>query len=158
LADDAGITIQFERTEATRDISVWADPDRVTQVLVNLLNNAIKFSPSASVITAGVGVLDGETQPEMARFWVRDEGRGIPEDQLDHVFNRFTQVDPSDPKEKLGAGLGLAICRAIVRQHGGQIWVESESARGSTFYFTLPRKQPSAPLSNANALEQLPEP
>ncbi len=144
LADEAGITLHLERNDTSRNATVWADPDRVTQVLVNLLNNAVKFSPAGSTVTTGIGGNDA-TDDDFTLFWVRDEGRGIPADRLDHVFNRFVQVDNSDAKDKHGAGLGLAICRAIVRQHGGRIWVESKVGRGSTFYFTLPRTQLTAP-------------
>ncbi len=72
------------------------------------------------------------------RFCVADEGRGIPADKLDRVFERFEQVAATDATEKGGAGLGLAISKAIVAQHGGRIWVESEPGAGSRFYFTLP--------------------
>ncbi len=72
-------------------------------------------------------------------FSVRDEGRGIPADRLTAVFEPFVQVEPSDARERGGVGLGLAICRAIVKQHGGRIWVESRPGAGSTFSFVLPR-------------------
>jgi signal transduction histidine kinase len=71
-------------------------------------------------------------------FQVKDQGRGIPEDKLDSIFERFHQVDASDARKKGGTGLGLAICRSIVQQHGGRIWVESTVDEGSSFYFTLP--------------------
>jgi CheY-like chemotaxis protein len=71
-------------------------------------------------------------------FRVRDQGRGIPADRLESIFERFSQVDSSDARDKGGTGLGLAICRSIVQQHGGRIWVESDMGEGSTFTFTLP--------------------
>jgi two-component system, OmpR family, sensor histidine kinase VicK len=71
-------------------------------------------------------------------FRVKDEGRGIPKDKLETIFERFEQVDASDAREKGGTGLGLAICRSIVQQHGGRVWAESELGRGSTFYVQLP--------------------
>ncbi|WP_392436153.1 sensor histidine kinase [Chlorogloeopsis fritschii PCC 9212] len=71
-------------------------------------------------------------------FTVRDQGRGIPSDKLETIFERFQQVDVSDSRSKGGTGLGLAICKSIVKQHGGKIWVESRVGEGSTFYFTLP--------------------
>ena len=71
-------------------------------------------------------------------FQVRDQGRGIPADKLESIFERFQQVDASDSRDKGGTGLGLAICRSIVQQHGGKIWAESEDGEGSTFSFTLP--------------------
>lgn len=110
-----------------------ADPDRILQVLTNLLSNAIKFSPAGAEVSVTV-VRDG---PEVV-FRVRDQGRGIPQDRLESIFERFQQVDSSDARDKGGTGLGLAICRSIVQQHGGRIWVESEVGEGSTFTFTLP--------------------
>lgn len=71
-------------------------------------------------------------------FQVKDQGRGIPEDKLETIFDRFQQVDASNSRNQGGTGLGLAICRSIVQQHGGNIWVESTLGHGSTFYFTLP--------------------
>ncbi|HEY0037372.1 MAG TPA: ATP-binding protein [Longimicrobium sp.] len=116
-------------------LDVWADPDRVVQVLVNLLSNAAKFSPPGAVVE-----VVGENRGEQALFQVRDRGRGIPADKLDAIFERFRQVDSSDARDKGGTGLGLAICRSIVQQHGGRIWVASEWGKGSTFFFTLPRE------------------
>jgi PAS domain S-box-containing protein len=110
-----------------------ADADRILQVLTNLLSNAIKFSPPGAEVTVNV-TREG---PDVV-FRVRDQGRGIPEDRLESIFERFQQVDSSDAREKGGTGLGLAICRSIVQQHGGRIWVESVPGEGSTFTFTLP--------------------
>jgi PAS domain S-box-containing protein len=115
------------------DVRVWADADRIVQTLVNLLGNAIKFSPPGAEIEVAV-TDDGE----LADFLVSDQGRGIPSDQLESVFERFRQVDGSDAREKGGTGLGLAIARGIVEQHGGQIWAESGEGVGTTFHFTLP--------------------
>ena len=116
-------------------LDVWADPDRVVQVLVNLLSNAAKFSPPGAVVE-----VVAENRGGQALFQVRDRGRGIPADKLDAVFERFRQVDSSDARDKGGTGLGLTICRSIVQQHGGRIWVASEWGKGSTFFFTLPRE------------------
>jgi len=125
------------RLEATvpDDLWVWADPDWLVQVLVNLINNAIKFSPSQTAIAVTAEALASES---MIQFSVADQGRGIPADKLQTIFGRFQQVDASDSRQKGGTGLGLAICRLIVQQHGGHIWAESELGKGSTFYFTLP--------------------
>lgn len=114
-------------------VQIWADPDRIIQTLVNLISNAIKFSPPESTVT-----LIAQTQVERILFQVQDQGRGIPADKLETVFGHFQQVDASDSRHKGGTGLGLAICRNIVQQHGGQIWVESVLGEGSTFYFTIP--------------------
>lgn len=109
------------------------DPDRIGQTLTNLLSNAIKFSPAGSMIR-----VSAERNGGAMLFSVRDQGRGIPADKLESIFERFQQVDASDSRDKGGSGLGLAICRSIVQQHGGEIWVESEPGIGSTFYFSVP--------------------
>jgi PAS domain S-box-containing protein len=109
------------------------DADRMCQVLVNLLGNAIKFSPAGGTVWLGAAADEGGVT-----FTVRDQGRGIPADKLEAVFQRFTQVDVSDARDKGGSGLGLAICRTIVEQHGGRIWVESREGAGSTFTVRLP--------------------
>jgi signal transduction histidine kinase/CheY-like chemotaxis protein len=115
------------------DLTVSVDADRIVQVLVNLIGNAIKFSPRSSTITITVASEHGR-----ALFSVADTGRGIPADRLESIFERFRQVDSSDAREKGGSGLGLAIARNIVEHHGGAMSVESEIGQGSTFYFTLP--------------------
>jgi PAS domain S-box-containing protein len=146
---------------------LWADPDRIIQVLTNLLSNAIKFSEPGSTVwlTAelischpsyslrhappygGCSVIGKETQRmndkglKTILFQVKDRGRGIPADKIESIFGRFQQVDASDSRKKGGTGLGLAICRSIVQHHDGQIWAESTIGEGSTFYFTLPLLQ-----------------
>ncbi|NJM74655.1 MAG: PAS domain S-box protein [Acaryochloridaceae cyanobacterium RU_4_10] len=129
LAEENNIAI----TLIPNTIEIWADPDRIVQVLINLLSNAIKFSPPKSPITLKVQNLGGQII-----FQIQDRGRGIPANKREAIFGRFQQVDSSDARQKGGTGLGLAICRAIAQQHGGQIWVESIEGEGSTFYFTLP--------------------
>ena len=130
-ADESGITIRTE-LEAS---DAWADPERIVQVLSNLLVNAVKFSPHGSTITVSATSADDDGA---VLFAVRDQGRGIPAEHLAAVFEPFEQVRREDARGGKGAGLGLAICRAIVAQHGGRIWVESDGATGSTFRFTLP--------------------
>jgi PAS domain S-box-containing protein len=137
------------------DISLSVDADRIVQVLVNLLSNAVKFSPAHSTINI-TAELRHRGSPKLAKsaeiwensgriiasqmilFTIQDQGRGIPGDHLESIFERFHQVDASDSRLKGGTGLGLAICRSIVQQHGGQIWAESQLGEGSRFYFTLP--------------------
>jgi signal transduction histidine kinase len=146
-AEDAGVHLRTEIEELT----VCADADRIVQTLVNLLGNAIKFSPRDSTVTVAVG--PGE---ECARFSVTDRGRGIPADQLDSIFERFNQVDASDAREKGGSGLGLAIARGIVESHGGHLWAESTPGEGSSFCFTLPLAGAGAPCSSGvPSLEEL---
>ena len=129
LAERAGMTLRF----TAADVRVWADPDRMAQTLMNLVDNAIKFSPAGSTVDVAVTANDS-----FATFSVRDRGRGIPRDKLDSVFERFQQVDESDSREKGGTGLGLAISRSIVQQHGGKMWVDSVLGEGTTFHFTIP--------------------
>jgi signal transduction histidine kinase len=117
---------------------IWADADRIVQVLVNLLSNAVKFSASGGVVTIGAALKD-----ESLEFRVTDRGRGVPAAQHLAIFERFHQVEMSDAREKGGAGLGLAICKAIVEQHGGSIGVESTAGNGSTFWFRV-RTAPEA--------------
>lgn len=121
---------------AANGVTVWADPDRVLQALNNLLSNAIKFSPAGGEIHLTARNLDDHE----ALFEVRDQGRGIPEDKLENIFDRFQQGDASDSRALGGTGLGLAICRSIVNQHGGRIWATSTPGKGTTFHFTLPTK------------------
>lgn len=130
LALQNNITLSIEPTS----IQVWADSDRIIQTLVNLIGNAIKFSPPHTTITLKV-----QNEADYVLFQVKDRGRGIPADKLETIFGRFQQVDASDSRHKGGTGLGLAICKLIVQQHGGKIWVESFVGEGSTFYFTLPK-------------------
>jgi len=112
---------------------LWADPDRITQLLTNLLSNAIKFSPPESTVW-----LRAERREVDLVITVSDQGRGIPEDKLESIFERFQQVDASDSRVKGGRGLGLAIRRSIVQHHDGQIWAESTHGAGSTFFVSLP--------------------
>ncbi|WP_017316537.1 PAS domain S-box protein [Mastigocladopsis repens] len=116
-------------------VQVWADPDRIIQTLVNLVSNAIKFSPPQTTVTLSAAALS-----DHVLFKVQDQGRGIPYDKLETIFGKFQQVDASDSRQKGGTGLGLPICRSIVEQHGGKIWAESVLGKGSVFYFTLPQQ------------------
>lgn len=111
----------------------YADPDRVHQTLTNLISNAVKFSAADGTVRVSCTGCPGEVL-----FEVADDGKGIPANKLDSIFERFLQVDASDARAKGGSGLGLAICRKIVEHLGGRIWVDSELGAGSTFSFTLP--------------------
>jgi signal transduction histidine kinase len=126
--------IQFE-IEAN-NVQVYVDADRILQALTNLISNAIKFSPHGGTIFLSAN----RTDDHEARFVVHDQGRGIPEDKLETVFERFSQVDASDSRAMGGTGLGLAICRSIIQQHGGRIWATSPQGHGAFFHFTLPTR------------------
>ncbi|MGQ9475024.1 MAG: GAF domain-containing protein [Actinomycetota bacterium] len=112
---------------------VYADPDKIEQVLVNLLDNAIKYSPQGGEVR-----LEIHTQRHLVRCSVTDFGVGIPAEHLPHVFEKFHRVDNRSTREVYGTGLGLYVSKNIVEAHGGNIWVRSEPGLGSTFYFTLP--------------------
>lgn len=132
FSEEHGVSLTAESVET----SVFADGDRIVQVLVNLLSNAIKFSPRDSTVAVSI-----QEQPDWAEIRVTDSGCGIPSDHLEAVFDRFKQVRSSDDRKKGGTGLGLAICKSIVEQHGGTIYVTSQEGKGSTFCFRIPTKQ-----------------
>lgn len=114
------------------NLSVYADANRVTQVLVNLLSNAIKFSPKRGAVR-----VRAEEKNGMAYIYVSDQGRGVPEELKEQIFDRFQQVEIADAVDKGGSGLGLAICKAIVDLHAGEIKVANNIDQGSTFSFSL---------------------
>jgi PAS domain S-box-containing protein len=119
---------------------VDADRDKVRQVLVNLVENAIKYSPNGGRVDVGV-----EPRDEGVLFYVKDEGLGIPGDEQSRVFEKFYRVDPQMRRGVGGTGLGLYICNELVSRMGGHIWVESSSGEGSTFLFELPAARNGAP-------------
>jgi two-component system phosphate regulon sensor histidine kinase PhoR len=112
---------------------VRGDEDRLGQVLVNLLHNAVKFSPNGGDIVVGLTQGEGDVT-----VWVRDPGIGVPRTDLDRIFERFYKVDRARVRGRGGTGLGLSIARHVVESHGGRIWVESVEGNGSTFLFTVP--------------------
>ena len=130
FADSRQISLDDEGPEDAP--SVNADPDRLEQVLVNLLSNAIKFSEPGRPVTIRWSV-----ENKSVIFEVRDQGPGIPEAQRDQIFAEFHQLDPASTRAHGGAGLGLAISHSIVKQFGGELWVESEVGKGSQFFVRL---------------------
>ena len=132
LTNARKMTIKVEIAEE----ELFADADRLVQVVVNLLSNAIKFSPSPSSIE-----IDCISNDECVTLRITDHGRGIPSSHKEAIFDRFSQVEIADSKKLGGSGLGLAICKQIIEQHNGKIGVESEEGKGSTFWFELPRVQ-----------------
>jgi signal transduction histidine kinase len=127
-------------TDTTVDVSLPAvvpkvagDSERTRQVLANLVDNAIKYSPEGGRIELGV-----EAGDDHARFTVRDEGLGIPIGEQQRIFEKFYRLDPDHLRGIGGSGLGLYICRELVRSMNGRIWVDSDPGKGATFTFELP--------------------
>jgi|GEM_PF-1468296 len=112
---------------------IAADSRRLRQVMDNLLDNAIKYSPEKTMITVGV-----EVKPEELLVSVADQGRGIPADEISKIFERMYRIEQKLERDPGGLGLGLSFCKALVEAHGGRIWAESRPGKGSTFFFTLP--------------------
>jgi two-component system, OmpR family, sensor histidine kinase VicK len=137
-ASRAGLTFRID----AQPVDVWVDGDRILQVLGNLIRNAIKFSEKGGEIRLAARA-SSETE---VTFEVQDQGPGIPEDKLDMIFDRFQQADASDSRAQGGTGLGLALCRGIINQHGGRIWAKSNPGSGSTFSFTV---EPYVPKPDA---------
>jgi PAS domain S-box-containing protein len=131
--------IRFETIVSESTPPVAADRDRVRQVLVNLVENAIKYSPDGGPIQVGVQPAEGAIC-----FYVRDEGLGIPADEQARIFEKFYRLDPEMTRGIGGTGLGLYICSELLERMDGRIWVESQEGVGSTFSFELPAAEPTA--------------
>ena len=136
-ASQAHITLRVDAGPA----KILADEDRILQVLNELVANAMKFSaPDTTIrLSAKPCTVSAGQSPQEAEvcFTVEDQGRGVAPEKLERIFDRFQQGDASDSRALGGTGLGLALCRSIVEQHGGRIWAESAVDKGATFYFTL---------------------
>jgi two-component system phosphate regulon sensor histidine kinase PhoR len=139
--------ISLEAEAIAPELRVTADGDAIHQVLWNLLDNALKYAPGGRV-TVGA-----RAAGDMVEFSVADTGIGIAQEHLPRLFERFYRVDKARSRELGGTGLGLSIVKHIVRAHGGDVRVLSEPARGSTFYFTVPRAadQPAGSAAAAPA-------
>jgi two-component system, OmpR family, phosphate regulon sensor histidine kinase PhoR len=127
---DSGVQLQ---SAGAPELQVLADPDAMTQVFGNLIENSLKYAKSGKRIRVGARQHGSEVQ-----FSVRDFGPGIASEHLERIFERFYRVDKARSRESGGTGLGLAIVKRIVQAHGGRIWAESELGSGAAFYFTLP--------------------
>lgn len=128
-----GETIQFRRKLMKRRVYVHADQDKMTQVIDNIITNAIKFSPEGGTITFRTML-----RAKRLVIGIKDEGVGIPKSNLKKIFERFYRVDRARARNIGGTGLGLSIAKEVVSAHGGDIWAESEFGRGTTIYFTIP--------------------
>lgn len=132
LSETAGVPLEIEKLPP---LDVYADKDRIQQVLTNFISNAIKFSPPRAIVTVRCRVDDRQ----QVLFEVVDRGRGIsPEDQA-HIFQKFRQATNSENPLVKGTGLGLAIAKALVEEHSGRIGVQSHPGQGSVFFFALPK-------------------
>jgi signal transduction histidine kinase len=125
------VAILFEPPTGLR--AVAGDPDKVRQVLANLLDNAVKYSPDGGQVEVRL-----EEQEGRMRFSVRDAGLGVPPAEQTRIFDKFYRLDPQLTRGVGGTGLGLYICRELIRRMGGRIWVASGEGPGSTFFFELP--------------------
>jgi two-component system phosphate regulon sensor histidine kinase PhoR len=126
---------QVQLSEQVPDLRVRADPDRLEQVLCNLIDNAIKYGRVGGKVTIDACPLaDGYVE-----ISVTDDGPGIPPQAIERVFERFYRVDKARSREQGGTGLGLSIVKHIVQNHGGRAWANSQLGQGTTFFFTLPQ-------------------
>ena len=123
------------RNQVPLDLRTHADWDRLTQILVNLVDNAVKYTPEQGQITLGAS----SGAKGLVNVWVADTGIGIPSTDLPRITERFYRVDKARSRELGGTGLGLAIVKHLVQAHGGELWLESELGKGTTVYFSLPR-------------------
>ena len=131
-SETKGVSLDVEHAS----VELVGDGALLDRVLMNLIGNALKFTPSGGRITIGATAVDSDVE-----FFVRDTGPGIPADKVDAVFEKFKQLD-RDAAARSGYGLGLSICKKIVEIHGGRIWVESQEGHGSRFAFRVPRDGP----------------
>ncbi|MEZ4771472.1 MAG: ATP-binding protein [Caldilineales bacterium] len=136
LAGNKGLTLALEVNGLPE---IEADPMRLEQVMTNLVENAIKFTPEEGRI-----VVTGTDCDDMIELVVADTGIGVPPDEQERIFDRFYQVDSSARRRYKGTGLGLTICKHIITQHGGQIWVETPAGGGSAFHVLLPKVFPGS--------------
>ena len=147
MLEEAALEVELEVEEDMPPC--WLDPDKIYRVYLNLVENAIKFSPRG-VISVGARIEDGELEGS-----VTDQGVGIPPDMLEDVFQPFRQVDVGSARSYGGVGLGLAICKHLVELHGGQIWAEPARPDGTTFRFRVPcdghPRSPESPVDRASA-------
>ncbi len=132
--DFAGHPVELVVKRPLPSVKIMADEHRISQVIDNILQNAMRYVEGEK----GKVVVEAEIKVSLLRIQIRDNGAGIPEEDLPHLFDRFYRREKSRSKDYGGIGLGLAICRHIVEEHGGKIWAESRLGEGTSFTFTLP--------------------
>ena len=137
LAERRGLRLRTERLDEIPD-SLF-DAHKTEIIIANLLSNALKFTPTGGTVVVRAETARAEAEPDGVAFTVEDDGPGIPEDQLERIFDRFHQVDASSSREHGGTGLGLALARELARLHGGNITVRSRLGAGAAFRVELPR-------------------
>jgi len=145
-----GVSRNLEVQVKPADLEVWADADRLEQILINLVDNAVKYSPASSAV-----YVLGEFAPNddsQIRISVRDEGGGIPEDLLPKIFTKFYRVESPLKQEVEGTGLGLYITKSLTTAMGGQIFAESTPGKGSTFSVILPAATPEKQAAHRRKL------
>ena len=125
--------VQFIRLLSSSELFVEIDTDKMTQVLDNIISNALKYSPDGGDIRFGITMSD-----EFIKVMISDDGMGIPKANVKRIFDRFYRADRARSRAMGGTGLGLAIAREMIVAHGGEIWAESEEGKGTTIFFTLP--------------------
>lgn len=128
--------VHFKRLLPSTDLFVEIDTDKMTQVIDNIISNALKYSPDGGDVRFGV-----TTSGTFIKVMISDDGLGIPKANVNRIFDRFYRADRARSREMGGTGLGLAIAREMIIAHGGEIWAESEEGKGTTVFFTLPFEQ-----------------
>jgi signal transduction histidine kinase len=123
---------QILKTDLPNELpAIWVDEDMARRVLINLMENSSKFTPTGGAMEVGAQLEEG-----WLHIWIKDNGPGIPPAEQDRIFDKFTRLRGKGKPG--GLGIGLAFCRLAVQGHGGRIWVESDSGQGATFHFTFP--------------------
>ncbi|PEA56573.1 cell wall metabolism sensor histidine kinase WalK [Bacillus pseudomycoides] len=128
--------VSFKRSFSKRTRFIEIDEDKITQVLYNIISNALKYSPEGGTITYRL-----REREDMLEISISDQGMGIPKENVDKIFERFYRVDKARSRKLGGTGLGLAIAKEMIQAHGGSIWAKSEEGKGTTIYFTLPMEK-----------------
>jgi len=135
-SESDGNPLRIRRSDSQENVSVYGDRSRISQILVNLIGNAIKYSGAGDAID--IEIVRPTQDSAVVQVNIMDQGPGIAPHDMERLFEKFFRADNSSTRSTAGTGLGLAIAKALVELHGGGIWAESELGKGSTFSFTLP--------------------